>query len=99
MISGKWFIIILIAPTTLLVVIVAISALVSHFHRARCPACLQKGLKSVSRVRTTSVVNGEEVPDYRSYLLCEKCGSRFKLHEGVLTGVPEDEMADATRFG
>ena len=99
MLSGRSFILVLVAPTVVLVGIVVLTAVIGKYHRRRCPACLQRGLKSVSRVRTMTVVNGEETPDYRSYLVCEKCGSRFKLHEGVLSGVPEDEMADATRFG
>ena len=89
----------LVLPTIVLVGIVLVVSIVGRYRRRRCPACMQRGLRSVSRVRAVTVVNGVDVPDYRSYLLCEKCGSRFKLREGVLSGVPEDEMADATRFG
>jgi hypothetical protein len=95
----RWLILALVAPTVALVVLVIIASLVSRYRRRQCPACLQKGLRSVSRVRATTVVDGSEVPDYRSYLRCDKCGARFKLHDGVLSGVPDDELADATRFG
>ena len=81
------------------VALVTVASLVARYRRKQCPACLQKGLRSVSRVRGVSVVDGSELPDYRSYLRCEKCGARFKLHDGVLSGVPDDELADATRFG
>jgi hypothetical protein len=89
----------LIAPVVLLVLIVAIGALVGRYVRKRCPACMQRALRQMSVVRAETVVNGEEAFDYRSYFRCENCGSRFKLHEGILSGVPEDEMTEATRFG
>jgi hypothetical protein len=78
---------------------VVVSSIVSQRSRRKCPACLQRGLKQMSFVRAETVVDGKEQPDYRTYLRCERCGERFKLHDGMLTGVPEDEMTEATRFG
>ncbi|CAN5498528.1 hypothetical protein BH09PLA1_BH09PLA1_21460 [soil metagenome] len=98
-ISGKWILLLLVAPVVLLVLIVAIGAVVGNYVRRRCPACMQRALKQMSVVRAQTIVAGEEQPDYRAYFRCEKCASRFKLHEGILSGVPEDEMSDATRFG
>ncbi len=79
--------------------IVALTTFIGRFRREKCPACLQKGLRQVSVVRAETVVNGEPVPDYRAYLLCDHCKSRFKKHNRILSGVPEDEMPEATRFG
>jgi hypothetical protein len=93
-------ILLLVAPTLLLIIGVAIHAVATRYYRRRCPACLQRGLKSVSVVRTfTETSAGERSPEYWSYHICEKCGQRFKLHNGMLTGVPEDELSEATRFG
>jgi len=89
----------LAAPVVLLVLIVVVGAVVGRYIRKRCPACMQRALKQMSVVRAETIVNGEEAFDYRSYFRCENCGSRFKLHEGILSGVPDDEMAEATRFG
>lgn len=98
--SPKLIILILVAPTVLLIVAVIVSAIRARFYRKRCPACLQRGLKSVNFVRAfTESRDGERTPEYWSYLACEKCGQRFKLHNGVMTGVPDDEMTEATRFG
>lgn len=98
-ISGKWILLILVAPVALLLLMVVIAAIVGKFIRRRCPACMQRGLKQMSVVRAYTLVDGHEALDYRTYLRCEKCGSRFKLHQGILSGVPEDEMTEATRFG
>jgi hypothetical protein len=95
----RLIIVVLVAPVVLLVVIVVIGAIVGKFVRKRCPACMQRGLKQMSVVRAETLVDGNETPDYRAYFRCEKCGSRFKQHQGILSGVPEDEMTDATRFG
>jgi len=89
----------LVAPTVLLGAIVAIAMLASRFYRRRCPACMQRGLKRVSVVRTFVETRGQASPEYWSYLRCEKCGERFKLHDGIISGVPEDERDEATRFG
>jgi hypothetical protein len=98
-INPKLLIALLVAPVVFLVVIVAIGAIVGRYVRKRCPACMQRTLKQMSVVRAETVVNGQEEFDYRSYFLCSNCGSRFKLHQGILTGVPDDEMTEATRFG
>ena len=98
--SPKLIILLLVAPTVLLVVAVIVSAILARYHRKRCPACLQRGLKSVSFVRAfTETRDGQRTPEYWSYLVCEKCGQRFKLHNGMMTGVPEDELAEAMKFG
>ena len=96
---SKWVALLLVAPAIMLVAGVVIASLVGRRIRRQCPACLQKSLKQVSVVRAESVVDGESAPDYRSYFRCEKCGERFKLRGGVLSGVPADEMSDAARFG
>lgn len=98
-INPKLIFAILVAPVVLLVVIVVIGAIVGKFLRRRCPACMQRGLKQMSVVRAETLVDGHEALDYRTYLRCEKCGTRFKLHQGILSGVPDDEMTEATRFG
>jgi hypothetical protein len=89
----------LVAPVVILLLLLVVSAIVGRLLRKRCPACLQRSLKQMSVVRAETVVDGQEDLDYRSYLRCENCGSRFKLHGGILSGVPDDEMSDATRFG
>jgi hypothetical protein len=99
-VSTRLIILILVAPTVLLILLIVASAILARYHRKRCPACLQRGLKSVSFVRAfTETRDGDRTPEYWSYLVCEKCGQRFKLHNGVMTGVPEDELAEATKFG
>ncbi len=95
----QWIVIALAAPAVLLVVGVVISSIIASRSRRQCPACLQKGLKQVSFVRANAVVDGVDQPDYRTYLVCERCGERFKLRDGILSGVPHDELADASRFG
>jgi hypothetical protein len=90
---------VLVAPTVLLGVAVAVTMVASKFYRRRCPACMQRGLKRVSVVRTFVETRGVSSPEYWSYLRCDKCGERFKLHDGIITGVPEDERDEATRFG
>ena len=95
----KLIIALLVAPVVVLILIVAIGAIVGKYIRRRCPACMQKSLKQMSVVRAETLVDGREDLDYRTYLRCENCGSRFKLHHGILSGVPEDEMTEATRFG
>jgi len=89
----------LVAPTVLLGAIAAISLIGSRFYRRRCPACMRRGLKRVSVVRTFVETRGVSSPEYWSYLRCEKCGERFKLHDGIISGVPEDERDEAMRFG
>ena len=98
-VDPRLIIALLVAPVVLLVVIVVIGAIVGKLVRKRCPACMQRGLKQMSVVRAETMVDGNEALDYRAYFLCDKCGSRFKLHQGILSGVPDDEMTDATRFG
>jgi hypothetical protein len=89
----------LVAPTVVLALVVAATMIASRFYRRKCPACMQRGLKRVSVVRTFTETRGVSTPEYWSYLRCEKCGERFKLHDGILSGVPEDERDEATRFG
>lgn len=99
MIPIRWLILVLVAPTVLLGVVVAVTMIASKFYRRRCPACMQRGLKRVSVVRTFVETRGVASPEYWSYLRCDKCGERFKLHDGIISGVPEDERDEATRFG
>lgn len=98
-INPKLVIALLVAPVVLLMAIVAIGAIVGKYLRKRCPACMRRALKQVSVVRAETIVNGHEEFDYRAYFRCDNCGSRFKLHHGILSGVPDDEMSEATRFG
>ena len=98
-IDPRLVIALLVAPVVLFVLIVAIASTVGRYVRKRCPACMQRALKQMSVVRADTVIEGEDSYDYRAYFRCENCGTRFKLHDGILSGVPDDEMSEATRFG
>jgi hypothetical protein len=88
-----WFYagLVLVSPAILYGVALTVSALVSAYHRRRCPACGQRALKCVNWIRATVRVDGRRAPDTWSYYICQRCGAAHKLHRGKWEGVPQGE--------
>jgi hypothetical protein len=81
-----------LSPAILYGIALVVTAIVMRYYRRPCPACGQRGLKFVEQCLATVMVNGQRAPDSWSYYICEKCDAVFKLHRGVWSPVPEEEV-------
>jgi hypothetical protein len=61
-------------------------------YREKCPACEKWGLKCVTFIVATILVDGKRAPDSWGYYDCPNCGGKFKWHRGEWTHVSDKEI-------
>jgi hypothetical protein len=85
-------VLLILSPAILYAIALGVTALVSTFYSRKCPACSERGLKSVNFIRATIVIDGRRAPDFWSYYECDRCGAGFKLHHDEWTRVEAAEL-------